>query len=70
MMISANDKTEITQLLIKSEIWDNFLGKKYPSVKRYGGEGAESLLAFFSEIFKVSAKGIQFIHNINLMSMF
>ena len=28
-----------------------FLAKKFPTLKRYSGEGAESMLAFFHELF-------------------
>lgn len=44
-------KREIATLLVKSQAWDNFLATKFPSVKRYGGEGAESMLAFFRQLF-------------------
>lgn len=49
--ISAEDKREIATLLIRSQAWDNFLATKFPSVKRYGGEGAESMMAFFRQLF-------------------
>ena len=35
--------------------FDNFLGKKFPTVKRYGAEGAESMMAFFDELFLQSS---------------
>lgn len=48
----TNDaKREIAALLLQSQAWDNFLATKYPSVKRYSGEGAESMLAFFRQLF-------------------
>lgn len=49
--VSPSEKKEIAALLIKSQVWDNFLATKFPTVKRYGGEGAESMLAFFRAIF-------------------
>lgn len=49
--VSTSEKREIAALLIKSQVWDNFLATKFPAVKRYGGEGAESMLAFFRSIF-------------------
>lgn len=49
--VSNEEKKEIAALLIKSQAWDNFLATKFPTVKRYGGEGAESMLAFFRQIF-------------------
>lgn len=49
--VSNAEKKEIAALLIKSQAWDNFLATKFPTVKRYGGEGAESMLAFFRQLF-------------------
>lgn len=46
---------EIAELLLKSQAWDNFLATKFSTVKRYGAEGAESMLAFFRELFMLSA---------------
>lgn len=41
--------------LISHQAFDNFLAKKFPTVKRYGGEGAESMMAFFDELFLQSS---------------
>lgn len=54
--VSAEEKQDIAALLIKSQAWDNFLATKFPTVKRYGGEGAESMLAFFRQIFLCSVE--------------
>ncbi|KAG9489910.1 hypothetical protein GDO78_005691 [Eleutherodactylus coqui] len=35
------------------EEFDHFLSTKFSTVKRYGGEGAESMMGFFYEMFKV-----------------
>lgn len=43
--------------MIKSQAWDNFLAIKFSMVKRYGGEGAEAMMAFFTELFKLTSKG-------------
>ena len=40
---------------ISYQAFDNFLAKKFPTVKRYGGEGAESMMAFFDELFLQSS---------------
>ncbi|XP_055381186.1 probable 2-oxoglutarate dehydrogenase E1 component DHKTD1 homolog, mitochondrial [Condylostylus longicornis] len=53
-LIKNTDKIEVAKLLIKSQAWDNFLATKFASVKRYGGEGSESTLAFFYQLFKDS----------------
>lgn len=55
--ISNKEKRQIAELLIKSQAFDNFLATKFPSVKRYGGEGAESMMAFFERIFDLCGKG-------------
>ena len=54
--VSKEEKREIAALLIKSQAWDNFLATKFPTVKRYGGEGAESMLAFFRQLFLLSTE--------------
>ncbi|XP_043259776.1 probable 2-oxoglutarate dehydrogenase E1 component DHKTD1, mitochondrial [Colletes gigas] len=41
--------------MLKSQAFDNFLAIKFVSLKRYGCEGAESMLAFFHEFFKLCA---------------
>lgn len=53
--IDGEAKKEIAELLLKSQLWDNFLATKFPSVKRYGGEGAESMMAFFWQILRSAA---------------
>lgn len=35
--------------------FDHFLATKFATVKRYGGEGAESMMGFFHELLKMSA---------------
>ncbi|XP_015189575.1 PREDICTED: probable 2-oxoglutarate dehydrogenase E1 component DHKTD1 homolog, mitochondrial [Polistes dominula] len=56
LMESLDNKTRIaiaTEML-KSQTFDNFLAAKFVSFKRYSGEGAESMMAFFHEFFKLS----------------
>lgn len=57
---NLNKETKITLAteLLKSQTFDNFLAKKFSGLKRYGGEGAESMMAFFYEFFRLSAQGI------------
>lgn len=43
--------------MLKSQAFDNFLAIKFVSLKRYGGEGGESMMAFFHELFKLCAYG-------------
>jgi probable 2-oxoglutarate dehydrogenase E1 component DHKTD1 len=47
----------IAMEMLKSQVFDNFLAKKFVSLKRYGGEGAETIMAFFYEFFKLCAHG-------------
>ena len=48
-------KREIAEAMILSQNFDNFVGSKFPTVKRYGGEGAESCIPFYREIFKLAS---------------
>lgn len=52
--IDKERQVEILKELLHSQTWDKFVGIKYPTVKRYCGEGAESLLTFFSALFKLT----------------
>lgn len=49
-------KIKIATELLKSQTFDHFLANKFPGLKRYGGEGAESMMAFFYEFFKLSSQ--------------
>ncbi|XP_061393464.1 probable 2-oxoglutarate dehydrogenase E1 component DHKTD1 homolog, mitochondrial [Musca vetustissima] len=54
--LSNDNRKQIAELLIKSQAWDNFMATKFPTVKRYGGEGAESLMAFFWQLLRNSVQ--------------
>ncbi|XP_077286387.1 putative 2-oxoadipate dehydrogenase complex component E1 homolog [Arctopsyche grandis] len=54
--LSNEEKIDIAKEMLKSQAWDNFLAVKFAQVKRYGGEGAESMMAFFTELFKLTSK--------------
>ncbi|XP_001650884.2 probable 2-oxoglutarate dehydrogenase E1 component DHKTD1 homolog, mitochondrial [Aedes aegypti] len=54
--LATSDKKEIAELLLKSQAFDNFLATKFPTVKRYGGEGAESIMAFYRQLFLCAAE--------------
>lgn len=56
-LLDNETKLRIAIELLKSQTFDNFLANKFTGVKRYGGEGAESMMAFFSEFFRLAAKG-------------
>lgn len=55
--LQSEERCEIAELLIKSQAWDNFMALKFPTVKRYSGEGAESMLAFFWQLLRDSVQG-------------
>lgn len=55
--LQSEERREIAELLIKSQAWDNFMALKFPTVKRYSGEGAESMLAFFWQLLRDSVQG-------------
>ena len=42
--LSIDDKLQIHSILLKSEVFDLFMHKKFPTLKRYGLQGAESFL--------------------------
>lgn len=60
-LLDVAAKRQIATLLIQSQAWDNFLATKFPTVKRYGAEGAEAMMAFFRQIF-LCATGEQMEH--------
>eukprot|EP00835_Amoeboradix_gromovi_P003247 NODE_207_length_14754_cov_0.677994.p2 type:complete len:927 gc:universal NODE_207_length_14754_cov_0.677994:611-3391(+) len=47
-----NEKLRINSLLLKSELFDQFMHRKFPSLKRYGLEGAESFLVSLDYLFE------------------
>lgn len=53
-------KLKIAKDLLRGQIWDKFMSVKFPTLKRYGGEGADSMLVFFSNILDCSCDaGVQ-----------
>ncbi|KAI5614851.1 putative 2-oxoglutarate dehydrogenase E1 component DHKTD1, mitochondrial [Silurus asotus] len=53
---TAEERKELAKLMLESQEFDHFLGTKFATVKRYGGEGAESMMGFFSELFRSAGK--------------
>lgn len=47
---TEESKLELAKSLTRSQTFDHFLAKKFSTVKRYGAEGAESIMAFFEEV--------------------
>ncbi|SAM06364.1 hypothetical protein [Absidia glauca] len=54
--LSVDEKKRIHHLLSQSESFDHFLAKKFPNLKRYGLEGAESMMVALDRLFGLSAK--------------
>ncbi|KAI8577536.1 hypothetical protein K450DRAFT_282476 [Umbelopsis ramanniana AG] len=54
--LSTDQKKRIYDLVNKSETFDHFMAKKFPNVKRYGLEGAESMMVALDRLFEISAK--------------
>ncbi|XP_016518638.1 2-oxoadipate dehydrogenase complex component E1 [Poecilia formosa] len=52
---SPEEKKHLAKLMLESQEFDHFLATKFATVKRYGGEGAESMMGFFYELFHQSA---------------
>ncbi|KAI9224388.1 thiamine diphosphate-binding protein [Blastocladiella britannica] len=56
---AAAEKKRMLELLTKSEVFDLFMTKKFPSVKRYGLEGGESMMVAMDAMFaSANAQGI------------
>lgn len=62
--LSNQERIEEMNLLSKSEVFDHFMAAKFPQVKRYGLEGAESMISALSRLFKSSSE--RGIHDIVL----
>ncbi|KAK5647733.1 hypothetical protein RI129_002625 [Pyrocoelia pectoralis] len=55
-VLSKDERIDLASELLKCQTFDHFLANKFPGLKRYGGEGAESMMGFFSEVFHTSAE--------------
>jgi probable 2-oxoglutarate dehydrogenase E1 component DHKTD1 len=53
--IPKEEKKEIQNLLTKSQVFDFFMAKKFPQVKRYGLQGGESMMVVLNTLFKNAA---------------
>ncbi|KAJ3185915.1 hypothetical protein HDU85_000827 [Gaertneriomyces sp. JEL0708] len=50
--LAMEEKKRIFELLTRSEVFDHFMAKKFPHVKRYGLEGAESMMIVLDILFR------------------
>ncbi|XP_034390808.1 probable 2-oxoglutarate dehydrogenase E1 component DHKTD1, mitochondrial [Cyclopterus lumpus] len=48
---SPEERRQLAKIMLESQEFDHFLATKFSTVKRYGGEGAESMMGFFHELF-------------------
>ncbi len=48
--VDNDQRRIIAEEMLRSQNFDNFLATKFSNVKRYGGEGAEAMMAFFQEM--------------------
>lgn len=55
----ADEKKFFFSLLSKSEVFDHFMAKKFPQVKRYGLEGAESMMVVLYTLFREANLGLK-----------
>ena len=51
---NETDKSSMRDILLKGQSLDRFLGKKFSTVKRYSGEGSESLLVLMNKLISLS----------------
>ncbi|KAK7103395.1 2-oxoadipate dehydrogenase complex component E1-like [Littorina saxatilis] len=60
MDISQDRQVALAKLMLKCQAFDHFLSNKFTTVKRYGGEGGESMMGCFDEVFrKCSEQGME-----------
>ncbi|XP_075998317.1 2-oxoadipate dehydrogenase complex component E1 [Genypterus blacodes] len=52
---SGEERKQLAKIMLESQEFDRFLATKFSTVKRYGGEGAESMMGFFYKLFHQSA---------------
>ncbi|KAJ6666356.1 hypothetical protein lerEdw1_000629 [Lerista edwardsae] len=50
---TTEEKKHLSKLMLESQEFDRFLATKFATVKRYSGEGAESMMGFFHELLKM-----------------
>ena len=55
--LSSETKKALALEMIRSQNFDNFMATKFSSVKRYGGEGAEAMMAFFMQMVEQAGSG-------------
>uniref|UniRef100_A0A915D301 Transketolase-like pyrimidine-binding domain-containing protein n=1 Tax=Ditylenchus dipsaci TaxID=166011 RepID=A0A915D301_9BILA len=46
--LSDAEKVEALEVMLRAKAWEKFLGSKFPTLKRYSGEGSESAVGLYS----------------------
>jgi len=52
--LTPEQRVSLAGHLLRCQAFDNFLATKFQSVKRYGGEGAEAMMGFFTELLNIA----------------
>jgi probable 2-oxoglutarate dehydrogenase E1 component DHKTD1 len=55
--VDEETRQAVAREMLISQTFERFLAVKFVSTKRYGGEGAESMMAFFHELYSRAAMG-------------
>nr|XP_048692558.1 2-oxoadipate dehydrogenase complex component E1 isoform X3 [Caretta caretta] len=50
---TTEERKHLSKVMLESQEFDRFLATKFATVKRYSGEGAESMMGFFYELLKM-----------------
>ncbi len=58
---TLDEKKHIFRLLARSEVFDHFMQKRFTQVKRYGLEGAESMMVALDTLFRSANHGTSII---------
>lgn len=53
--LTEDERLQLAHTLLHSQVLDKFLSVKFATVKRYGGEGAETATAVLTELLRLSA---------------
>ena len=54
--LTEPERRQLAEEMLKSQAYDNYLASKFASVKRYGGEGGEAMVGFYTELLRKANK--------------
>ncbi|KAI1720525.1 dehydrogenase e1 component domain-containing protein [Ditylenchus destructor] len=52
--VRVQDKIAALEVMLKAKAWENFLAVKFPTLKRYSGEGSEAAMGLYSYLLEDS----------------